>query len=312
MTTHATTRADHEAAARTATEQREHERREVAKHYEHDADVFQLVLDRRLGYAAAVFHAATEDLETAQKRKYEWVRSMLDIQPGERVLDVGCGWGSNLLFLAEATRGIFHGVTLSERQCQFTLARANELGVADRVRIDVCHVEDLALEPESVDAVLFVGSIVHMRNREEIHRLVARALRPGGRLLISDCYFPRQTRGDRSSAATDYIFIEALGYCRLLGLADELALIEEGGLDVLHVEELTACYALTLARWIDNVRAHRARIEELAPGFSEVLQCYMTIAKMSFDRRTALEYMILACKGVPRGRLASPLRRVTA
>ena len=306
--TGATTRADGEAAARTAEEQREHERREVAKHYEHDADVFRLVLDGRLGYATGVFHDGAEYLETAQQRKYEWLRALLDIRPDERVLDVGSGWGSNLLFLAETTQGRFRGVTLSGRQRDHTLARAAELGVADRVQVDLCHVEDLALEPESLDVALFVGSIVHMRNRENVHRLVARALRPGGRLLISDCYFPREARGDRNSAATEYIFVEALGYCHLLGLPEELALIERGGLDVLHVEDLTASYALTLGRWIDNVRRHRARIEALAPGFSEVLQCYMTVAKMSFERRTALEYMILACKGAPRGRLASPLR----
>ena len=65
------------------------------------------------------------------------------------------------------------------------------------------------------------------------------------------------------------------------------------------VEDLTESYVLTLGRWIDNVRRHRARIEELAPGFARLLQTYMTVARLSFDRRTALEYMILAVKGRP-------------
>jgi cyclopropane-fatty-acyl-phospholipid synthase len=130
--------------------------------------------------------------------------------------------------------------------------------------------------------------------------MVGRILRPGGRLLISDCYFPKHVRGNRNSAATDYIFVKALGYCRLLGLSEELALIEQAGLDVLHIEELTSSYVLTLAHWIDSVRRNRTSIEALAPGFSAVLQGYMTVAKLSFDRRTALEYMILAGKGRPR------------
>jgi cyclopropane-fatty-acyl-phospholipid synthase len=129
--------------------------------------------------------------------------------------------------------------------------------------------------------------------------LVARALRPGGRLLISDCYFPVEKRGDRESSATQYIFVEALGYCRLLALAEELQLMERAGLDVLHVEDLTRHYVLTLERWIDNVRKNRRRIEALAPGFSAVLQQYMTVARLSFARRTALEYMVLATKGAP-------------
>jgi cyclopropane-fatty-acyl-phospholipid synthase len=292
-------------AQRSPVEQREHERREVARHYEHRPEIFAMVLDRRLGYATGVFHGPEEDLETAQTRKYERVTNKLSIEAGEQVLDVGCGWGSNLLYLAEHTGGRLRGVTLSGKQREFALARAQELRVADRVEIELGHVEDMAIEPASLDAILFVGSIVHMGNRERIHELVAHALRPGGRLLISDCYFPHGVRGNRNSAATHYIFVQALGYCRLLTLAEELSLIERAGLDILHVEDLTSSYVLTLSRWIDNVRRNRSRIEALAPGFAETLQCYMTIAKLSFQRRTALEYMILASKGAPRRNVGS-------
>jgi cyclopropane-fatty-acyl-phospholipid synthase len=155
------------------------------------------------------------------------------------------------------------------------------------------------LEPASVDVALFSGSIVHMRNRPEIHQIVGRILKPGGRLLISDCYFPVQIRGDRAGRATDYIFYKTLGYCLLLHLHEELALIETAGLDVLHVQDLTASYARTLTAWISNIRRNRAKIEALAPGFATVLQNYMTVAQLSFARRTALEYMILAAKGRP-------------
>lgn len=295
----ARTRAEREANARTAAEQREHERRVVAEHYEHDPEIFSMVLDRRLAYATGVFNDPSEDLETAQERKYNRILTKLNIRPGERVLDVGCGWGSNLLYLAQHTRGDFHGITLSARQRAVALERAREWGVADRVRIDLCHVEDLNLEAGSFDAVLFSGSIVHMHNRAAVHALVGEILRPGGRVLISDCYYPVQQRGDLESAATQYIFVEALGYCRLIGLAEELALIEQAGLDILHVEDLSRHYALTLQRWIDNVRRNRRAIEARAPGFSALLQQYMTVARLSFERRTALEYMILATKGAP-------------
>ncbi|APR83866.1 Cyclopropane-fatty-acyl-phospholipid synthase [Minicystis rosea] len=293
------TQAERDAHARSHTAQIEHERAQVAEHYQHDPRIFEMVLDRRLAYATGVFQDPNEDLEVAQKRKYERIRKKVAIEPGERVLDVGCGWGSNLLYLAEHTRGIFRGITLSEKQRAEALARAEAAGVADRVQIDVCHVEDLALEPESVDVVLFSGSIVHMHNREAIHEMVSRILKPGGRVLISDCYFPGQARGDRESTATQYIFVEALGYCRLIGLGEEISMMERAGLDLLHVEDLTQHYALTLERWIDNVRKNRKRIEEISPGFSRVLQSYMTIARLSFARRTALEYMILATKGRP-------------
>ena len=125
-------------------------------------------------------------------------------------------------------------------------------------------------------------------------------MKPGGRLLISDCYFPKQIRGDRASRATDYIFYKTLGYCLLLNLHEELAMIEEAGLDIMHVQDLTSSYAHTLNAWINNIRRNRERIEALAPGFAAVLQGYMTVAQLSFAQRTALEYMILAVKGRPR------------
>jgi cyclopropane-fatty-acyl-phospholipid synthase len=291
---------DAAGAGRSAAQQREYERDRVAEHYEHHPEIFRLVLDERLGYATGMFEDPGETLDAAQARKYAWIARQLDIRPGERVLDVGCGWGSNLLYLAEHSAGELHGVTLSAAQRAFALRRAAERGVAERVRIDRSHVEDLDLEPQSLDAILFVGSVVHMHNREEIYGRVARALKPGGRLLISDCFFPREQRSDRDSSATRYIFFEALGYCRLLHLSEELALIEGAGLDVATVQDLTSSYVLTLGCWIENVRRNRARIEELAPGFAKILQTYMTIAKLSFARRTALEYMIVATKGAPR------------
>lgn len=288
------------AARRTRDEQREFERAQVAAHYEHSPDVFSLVLDRALTYSTGVYLHDDEDLETAQQRKFAYVRRLLGLRPGETVLDVGCGWGSNLLYLAGHTRAALHGITLSRQQREELLRRAAVRGVGGRVRVDVCHVEDLALPPESVDAVLFSGSIVHMRNRADIHRMVGRLLKPGGRLLISDCYFPCEVRGDRASRATDYIFYKTLGYCLLINLHQELALIEGAGLDVVHVQDLTRSYIRTLEAWTSNIRRNREAIERLAPGFAALLQGYMTVAKLSFARRSALEYMILAVKGQPR------------
>jgi cyclopropane-fatty-acyl-phospholipid synthase len=296
----ARTIAERDALARPAEAQREHERRLVADHYEHNPEIFAMVLGRELLYSTGAFLHDDDDLDTAQDRKLARVAAKLDIRESETLLDVGCGWGSILLHTAQHTSGRVWGVTLSARQREVALARAEACGVSDRVRIDLAHIDDLTLAPESVDAVVFSGSIVHMHNRESVYERVACALRPGGRLLVSDCFFPQQLRGNREGKATEYIFVTALGYCRLLSLSEELGLMERAGLDVLHVEDLTRSYVLTVNRWIDNVRRHRDRIDALAPGFAQILQTYMTIGRLSFHRRSALEYMILAVKGHPR------------
>ena len=293
------TPAEARASSRSRSDQREYERQQVADHYEHHPEIFGMVLDRRLAYSTGIYLTDDDTLETAQERKYAHIANLLQIQPGEKVLDVGCGWGSVLVELGRRSEGHLRGITLSSMQAERACQRAAEAGIADRVQIDVTHVEDLDLQPESLDVVIFVGSIVHMHNRAEIHRTMARALRPGGRLFISDCYFPGVVRGQRDSAATEYILSTTLGYCRLLNLADELKLMEEAGLDVMSVEDLTSSYVRTVGHWIDNIRANRRRIDALAPGFAHVLQAYMTVGRLSFARRTALEYMILATKGRP-------------
>jgi cyclopropane-fatty-acyl-phospholipid synthase len=288
---------ERDALRRSPDEQREFERRNVASHYEHDPEIFSLVLDSQLTYSTGLFLRAEEDLETAQTRKFAHVRDLLRLQPGEKVFDAGCGWGSILLNLAEHTEAEVHGITLSDKQREVALRRARERGIEDRVRIEVRHIGEVDLAPESVDAIVFSGSIVHMHDRDAVHRWAARCLRPGGRLFISDCYFPAEQRGSRESDATEYILGRALGYCRLLTLSEELALIERNGLDLRLVEDLTSSYVHTVRHWINNIRCNRARLEELAPGFAHLLQTYMTIGRHSFLRRTALEYMVLATKG---------------
>src|ERR1700680_293974 len=214
MTAH--TLIEQEALRRSPEEQREYERREVAAHYEHDPEIFSLVLDSQLTYSTGIFVDPHENLEAAQRRKFAHVRGLLRLRPGDYVFDAGCGWGSILLDVAEHTGARVHGITLSAKQREVALARA-------RARIDVEHIGDVRLEPGSVDAIIFSGSIVHMHDRPAIHRWVARALRPGGRLFISDCYFPVQQRGSRETAATEYILGRTLGYCRPLTLSEGLA-----------------------------------------------------------------------------------------
>lgn len=283
------------AQDRRREEQLEFERRAVAEHYEHDPRIFRLVLGRHVAYSTGKFERASDTLDQAQDQKLAWLAAQLALPAEGRVLDVGCGWGSVALYLAAQHPGVrVQGVTLSREQRAYLLEQGRARGLDARLQIDVQHVGELAVAPGSLDAVVFSGSVVHMHDRAAAYGLAARALRPGGRLLVSDCVFPAREHGDRESRATQYIFGTALGYCRLLTLSEELGFMERAGFDVERVEDFTDSYVHTTGHWIDNVRRHRARIDELAPGFSRLLQTYMTVGRLSFARRSALEYMIVA------------------
>jgi cyclopropane-fatty-acyl-phospholipid synthase len=283
--------------------QTEYERIHVPVHYDHEAAIFKMVLDERMAYSTGIWASPDDTLQVAQNRKYASIAARLQLKPGERALDVGCGWGSVLLYLAQNTQATFDAVTLSHRQRAELLERAEKWGVKDRLNVQLTHFEDFPLQPESYDAIYFVGSIVHMEHREAIIARCAQALKPGGRFFISDCYFPEESRGDRDSRANHYILYEVLGFCLLRKLNEELRDLEKNGLDVLHLQYLNDSYVKTLAAWIDRIRANRKKIEELSPGFAHTLQSYMTVALRSFHMRSALEYMILAHKNPGPGKM---------
>src|SRR5260370_7458003 len=139
--------AEQQAALRTRDEQREYERAQVATHYENSPEVFSLVLDSALAYSTGIYVTPQDELEAAQQRKFAYIHRLLSIRPGERVLDVGCGWGSNLLYLASRTNAIFHGITLSSPQAEELLRRASARGLRNKVPIDLSPVADPALPP---------------------------------------------------------------------------------------------------------------------------------------------------------------------
>jgi cyclopropane-fatty-acyl-phospholipid synthase len=248
-----------------------------------------------MGYAAGIFHDPRESLEIGQNRKVEQIERDLGIRQGFRLLDVGCGWGNLLLPLADRFDGHFHGITLSETQRAYLLERAATAGVGDRVQVSVGHVEELPLRDGDYDGVVFSGSLIHMHLRRNVHRLVGRVLRPGGVQFISDSYVPARLLDALANRAADYIR-ETFGSTRILTLSQELSLIEAAGLDIREVRELTDSYIITINHWIRNIRAHRERLEQLIPGFAKRLQSYMTLGKLAFQRRTALEYIIIATK----------------
>ena len=160
------------------------DRRAVRHHYDVSNEFFALFLDESMTYSCAIFSRGARTLEEAQATKLELVCTKLALSPGERVLDVGCGWGSFAIHAAREHGVHVTGITLSEPQAALARERAAAAGVADRVDIRVADYRD-PLEREGFDAVASIGMVEHVgsTNIDSYARRLAAALRPGGRLL---------------------------------------------------------------------------------------------------------------------------------
>ncbi len=144
-------------------------------HYDVSNDFFALFLDESMTYSCAIFSRGAKTLEEAQEAKLELVCTKLDAEPGQRVLDVGCGWGSFAIHAAERPRrAASSGITLSEPQAELARQRVAERGLGDRVEIRVQDYRELAGEP--FDAVASIGMVEHVGDEPDRRvRAAARA-----------------------------------------------------------------------------------------------------------------------------------------
>jgi cyclopropane-fatty-acyl-phospholipid synthase len=257
----------------------ERDRRSVRHHYDLSNDFFALFLDRSMTYSCAFFSRDGSSLEAAQSAKLELTCSKLALQPGERVLDVGCGWGSFAIHAAREHGAAVTGITLSEPQAQLARERAAEAGVADRVDIRVMDYRELAAEP--FDAIASIGMVEHVgaTRIDEYMRTLARLLRPGGRLLNHGISRLRVGDPEAGPFSERYVFPDAAP----LHLSRIQSAIEAAGLETDHVEGFRSDYAETLKHWMRRLDEHRDEAERLVgPERVRVWRLYLRAARNGF------------------------------
>jgi len=252
----------------------------VRHHYDVSNDFFALFLDASMTYSCAVFSRGATTLEEAQDAKRELVCTKLALRPGERVLDVGCGWGAFPVHAA-ARHGVHvTGITLSEPQAALARQRAAEAGVADRVDIRVADYRDLA--SERFDAIASIGMVEHVGEEriDEYAERLAALLGPGGRLLNHGIARLRHTDPDAGPFSDRYVFPDALP----LQLSRVLLALERAGFEPHHVEDFRADYAETLRHWAERLDARLVEAERLAgPERVRVWRLYLRAARSGFE-----------------------------
>ncbi|MGH2858181.1 MAG: class I SAM-dependent methyltransferase [Solirubrobacteraceae bacterium] len=270
------------------------DRRAVRYHYDAGNDFFALFLDPTMTYSCAYWRGGATTLEEAQRAKLELVCTKLGLREGERVLDVGCGWGSFAMHAAREHGVRVLGVTLSEQQVKLGRERVREAGLQDRVELRVADYRELA--GERFDAISSIGMVEHVgAERIGLYMNTLHALlEPGGRLLnhgiakLKDLDEP-----DEGAFSERFVFPDGVP----LPLSRIVSAMERTGLTVRHVEGLAEDYARTLGHWIESFEARWEDAVRLA-GIerARVWRVYLRAARSGFVTGWASIYQVLASR----------------
>ncbi len=220
-------------------------------------------------------------LEQAQTAKRELICKKLALREGERVLDVGCGWGSFVIHAA-ANHGVSAvGITLSPAQAELARERVAEAGLRDRVEIRVADYRDLGATGEGYDAIASIGMVEHVgASQIDLYaRQLAGLLQPGGRLLNHGISRLRHGEAEAGPFSERYVFPDAAP----LHVSRVALALERAGIEPLHVEGLRGDYAETLSHWIERLDANLEQAERLAGAERvRVWRLYLRAARNGF------------------------------
>jgi cyclopropane-fatty-acyl-phospholipid synthase len=262
---------------------KERDARAVRHHYDVSNEFFGLFLDESMTYSCANFSQGdAKTLEEAQVVKLDTVARKLAIQPGERVLDVGCGWGSFSIRAAKEYGANVVGITLSEPQAEEARRRAEAAGVGDQTDFRVMDYRDLV--GERFDAISSIGMAEHVGavQIDEYARTLASLLEPGGRLLNHAIARLRHTDGEAGAFSERYVFPDAAP----LHLSRVLLALERAGFEVHHVEDYRLDYAETLRHWAERLDENLERATQLAgPERIRVWRLYLRAARNGFEKK---------------------------
>jgi cyclopropane-fatty-acyl-phospholipid synthase len=267
------------------------DKRAVTHHYNLSNEYFSLFLDESMTYSCAIFSGGAETLEEAQFTKRDLVCTKLGLREGDRVLDVGCGWGSFAIHAASQYGAHVTGITLSEPQAQLARERAAAAGVADKVDIRVMDYREI--KGEKFDAIASIGMVEHVGsvNIDLYAANLASLLKPGGRLLNHGIARLRTGDAEAGPFSERYVFPDAAP----LHLSRIQLALERAGFHTDHVEDFPQDYARTLLEWQKRFESNIDRAREL--GGDErvrVWRIYLRVSRQGFESGFMSVYQVRA------------------
>ncbi|ALX03699.1 MULTISPECIES: class I SAM-dependent methyltransferase [Aeromicrobium] len=278
----------------------------IHHHYDVSNRFYEIVLGPSMAYTCAVFPDEDATLEQAQFEKFDLVCRKLGLKPGDRLLDVGCGWGGMVRHAAEHYGVQALGVTLSRQQAEWAQQAIKDAGLDHLAEVRFGDYRDV--EEEGFDAVSSIGLLEHIgvRNYPDYFTFLQGKLRVGGRML-NHCI----TRRDGSLSTKAGAFIDRYVFPdgELAPVGTIVTAMHDHGLEVRHVEDLREHYALTLRDWCRNLeQGWDDALGEVSLGVAKVWGLYMAGSRLAFERNEIGLHQVLGVKVGADGDAQMPLR----
>ena len=279
----------------------------ISHHYDVSNRFYGWVLGPSMAYTCAVYATPDTSLEQAQEEKFDLVCRKLDLKPGQRLLDVGCGWGGMVLHAVKNYGVTAVGVTLSRQQAEYGQGQVADAGLGDRAQIRFQDYRDV---PETgFDAISSIGLTEHIgtHNYPAYFAFLRDRLLPGGRLLNHSIARTdtRAKKSYRSGFINRYVFPDG----EIVPESRVMSVMEDEHLEIRHVENLREHYALTLRDWSRNLDEHWTdAVAEVGTGKARVWRLYLAASRLGFDRNLIQLHQVLLTRTTDDGRSGMPLR----
>lgn len=283
------------------------DRSSISYHYDHPVEFYEPWLGKTLAYSCAYFLTPQDPIDVAQEQKLELICQKLRLRPGDRFLDIGCGWGS-LILHASGKHGVHaQGVTLSRKQAEEAKLRIEQARLKQSCAVDLRDYRALNGEWQPFDKIASVGMFEHvgLENLAQYFGIAHHLLRPGGAFLNHGIARSAVSPIRQSSFIDKYVFPDG----HLVTLSQALSAAEAQGLEVRDVENLREHYDLTLQRWVEGLRQNADALLQLVSKTTyRIWLLYTAGSAAAFRRGDIAVYQVLFSRP-EHGRSGLPLTR---
>jgi cyclopropane-fatty-acyl-phospholipid synthase len=293
---------------RTVRHTKKRDSEAIQYHYDVSNDFYSEWLDKNMVYSCAYFENGDEDLATAQLKKIDHILTKIQVRPGDRLLDIGCGWGALVMRAAQKFGAKCVGITLSKNQYALAKERVEKAGLADRVDI---RLEDYRDVTGRFDRITSVGMFEHvgLKNLPMYFSKVSSLLEDDGIAMNHGITSTDVNSGEAAYGGGEFIDRYVFPHGELPHIGLVLRVMQEGGLEALDVENLRKHYAKTCGIWADNFETHTAKIRSLVDDKRfRIWRVYLAGCSYAFDQDWVSIYQVV-CRKAGRGASALPWSR---